>query len=370
MNAKKMLMIIVACVLLFLMIISPDSVSQSVRESITLCLNSVIPSLFPFMIISGFISNNLTGLRIPLLSSLGKLCKIPEGQESLLAIGFLGGYPIGAKNVYNAYRLSILSKDSAERLIAFCSNAGPSFIFGILGSLFTSPLVPWVLWFIHIFTAILVGITLPGRIEESKYQTVSSNANIHSVIGQCIKSIGVICTWIIIFRGLNDIFLVRFQHKIPDLPVTILKGLLELTNGCISLYSIELTEGAKFMIASVFLSFGGICVIMQTASVTGHLRINKYIYGKLLQSTYSLLLSAFLQIVLFDKNQQIHIPTIVTVILSVICCIHFYCIKSKKTVAFSNKMLYNTSKNTQEVLLCCLEKSILNPAPTVYMERD
>ena len=370
MNTKKISVIIVAFVLLFIMIISPDSISQSVRESITLCLNSVIPSLFPFMIISIFISNKLVGIRIPLLTPLGRLCKIPNGHESLLAISFLGGYPIGAKNVYSTYKLSSFSKECAERMIAFCNNAGPSFIFGILGSMFHTPLASWGLWVIHIFSAILVGISLPGRMEESKGTTATNCATIHSVIHDCVKNTGIICAWIIIFRGLNDILISRIQHKIPHLFITMLKGFLELTNGCIALYDLEVIDGIKFILASIFLSFGGLCVVMQTAAVTGHLRIGKYIYGKLLQTSYSILLSQAFQILIFNKNQQFYLPTILTLTLITVCIIHIYCVNRKKTVAFFNKMLYNTSKNTQEVLPCCLEKNILGPAPTVYTEHD
>jgi hypothetical protein len=85
-----------------------------------------------------------------------------------------------------------------------------------------------------------------------------------------------------------------------------LSGLLELSNGCIRLGGIR-QEGLRFFLSSGMLSFGGICVVMQTSSVCAGLSIHKYISGKLLQMGISLVLSAVLQ-PLFASKERMNLP--------------------------------------------------------------
>jgi len=111
-----------------------------------MCLESVVPSLFPFLILSGIITTSFTGVEVKILRPVGRLCGIPSGGESLLLIGLIGGYPVGAQCIYRAYETGQISKVDAQRMLGFCNNAGPAFIFGITASLFDSLIYPWLIW--------------------------------------------------------------------------------------------------------------------------------------------------------------------------------------------------------------------------------
>ncbi len=50
--------------------------------------------------------------------------------SSALALGFVGGYPVGARTAIALYENGQCSKTEAERLLAFCNNSGPAFILG------------------------------------------------------------------------------------------------------------------------------------------------------------------------------------------------------------------------------------------------
>ena len=67
-------------------------------------------------------------------------------------------------------------------------------------------------------------------------------------------------------------------------------GLLELSNGCCELLSVS-DVALRFVICSGLLSFGGLCVTMQTVSVTPGLSLRDYFLGKLLQTAFSVLLA-------------------------------------------------------------------------------
>ena len=51
---------------------------------------------------------------------------------------------------------------------------------------------------------------------------------------------------------------------------------------------------ARFCICSGILAFGGLCVTMQTVSVTAGLSLKPYFWGKLLQTLFSLALAALI----------------------------------------------------------------------------
>ena len=57
----------------------------------------------------------------------------PAGVTSLL-MGLISGYPLGAKVCCELYQNKSITKTDAERLLAFCNNAGPVFITGTVGT--------------------------------------------------------------------------------------------------------------------------------------------------------------------------------------------------------------------------------------------
>ena len=78
-------------------------------------------------------------------------------------------------------------------------------------------------------------------------------------------------------------------------------GLLELANGCMELSTIA-DAGLRAVLCSAFLSLGGLCVTMQTLSVTGSLGLGMYIPGKILQCTVSILLTLFIQAIFLSDS--------------------------------------------------------------------
>ena len=124
-------------------------------EAVEMCVTSLIPSLFPFMFFSTLLSSVLMGCHFRSFRILSKLCRIPNGSEILLILGSLGGYPVGAQMISNAYQNGQLKREDAQRILGFCNNAGPAFIFGILGPAFESGIIPALLWLIQIISAVI-----------------------------------------------------------------------------------------------------------------------------------------------------------------------------------------------------------------------
>ena len=307
---------IAAAAAMVLLILDTKTAFQGAYDGIQLCIATVIPSLFPFMILSGIITKALGGRSVPFLKLPGKICRIPAGSEILLFTGLVGGYPIGARCIAQSYQNGQLTKEDAERMLGFCSNAGPAFIFGMTGALFENRTVPCVLWSIQILSAFIVGTLLPGRAVAGYAPSLSQKNPSASIVIDCIRTMGKICGWILIFRIVIAYFTRWFLWLFPKETAVLLQGIMELSNGCIGLSAID-SEATRFLLCSCMLSFGGLCVWMQTISVTGNLHTGLYLPGKILQTALSGLLSMVIAPILFPGEASIR-PTVITLFFSLI----------------------------------------------------
>ncbi len=285
---------------------------SAASDGIKLCLYTVVPSLFPFFFLSALLNQALTGKQIPFLSVIGKICRIPKGAEGLLLTGLLGGYPVGAKSIQEALDSDVISEKDANRLLGFCNNPGPAFIFGISGALFPSPAIPFLIYLIVILSSIITGILLPGGSNHARHYKQNSN---QMPLKNAITASVSVCSWVILFK-----VLIRFLEKwilwlVPTPLSVFINGILELTNGSIMLSSIE-KSADKFLLFTLFLVFGGFCVTLQTGSVTKGLSLRSYLQGKLLQTYIAFTLAMICSLILFPGN--IPMPLFLCVFLPLI----------------------------------------------------
>lgn len=326
---------------MLLLIFDAKTAAYSSQIGIRLCLQTVIPSLFPFFVISGLLNSRILGQKFFFLNKIGSICRVPKGAESLLLLSFLAGYPMGAQMITQAYQQGSLSKTNARRMLGFCNNAGPAFIFGMLAPYFPNAAYLWGLWGIQIGSALLVGMILPA--EESDLCDLQAGipCSVPQALQNAIKSMATVCGWVIVFRIIIGFFDRWFLWVLPSAIKVILSGVLELTNGCVMLDEISSTT-LRFILISFLLSFGGLCVGMQTVSVTQKLGIGYYFPGKVLQALISILLSGAVCTILFSEHNSYFILIYSISIILTIGMLYF--IRGKKVVAFGRKMIYNTNR--------------------------
>lgn len=300
---KAALRIAVPGLAMIILILDAKTAIAGAQDGVELCIRTVVPALFPFIFLSILVTGSFIGKRISILRPLEKLCRIPSGAGSLLLVGLLGGYPVGAQCVTQAYRQGQLPKDTARRMLGFCSNAGPSFLFGMLAGVFSRPSALWVLWGIHILSALLTGVLLPGGSISPVPVIPTPAPSPAAALERSVKVTANICGWVIVFRVTLAFFQRWFFWLFPDEVAIAISGLLELTNGCCRLPQVE-TEGLRFLLAALFLSFGGICVLMQTLSVTQGLGSGLYFPGKLVQLLVSFVLVWLVQPLLFPTEAR------------------------------------------------------------------
>ena len=109
-----------------------DKMTGAAFDGLNLWLYTVIPSLFPFMVISSWLSFNTKPHFGTVDKITMKLFGIPSGLMPVFLISMLSGYPTGARIISSLYSKNSISKDTAEHMLSFCNNPGAVFIICLL----------------------------------------------------------------------------------------------------------------------------------------------------------------------------------------------------------------------------------------------
>ena len=322
-SVKKNGFAIIFCLFCIGLVLFSKTNLAAAKNGLILWATAVVPSLFPFFVSTELLSytNVIKYLGKWLTPIMRPLFNVPGEGAFAFLMGLISGYPVGAKIVSNFMEQGIVTKDEAERLLAFTNNSGPLFIIGTVGiTLFGSTTIGLLLFVTHILACITVGITLRFLSSKStisvnnSYAITSNSQNVTlSTLGEVLgKSITNSISTILMIGGFVVIFSVIIsilnQSGILDSLVSIispllnniglqsnllkpiLSGIVELTNGVNLVANTHIKSISSNIIAVIFLcGFGGFSVLLQVLSIISKdgLSIKKYAVGKLLQGIFA-----------------------------------------------------------------------------------
>ena len=152
---------------MMILILDTRTALSAGSEGIRLCLQTVIPCLFPFLLLSSFLTVSLSDAPLPFSGPLAKWLQIPKNGVCAYLIGLLGGYPAGAQAVSSLCKSGRIPPQDAARMLAFCNNAGPAFFFGIGMVVFENAAIGFLLWGIQILSSLLCAMLFPASQETS-----------------------------------------------------------------------------------------------------------------------------------------------------------------------------------------------------------
>ena len=274
-------------VMALLLLCSADA-AQAVRDALVLCAQSVIPALFPFFVVSSlFIDLGCAAvLGRSLAPVMHRLFGVSGAGGTAFLLGIIGGYPVGGRTAGELYRSGQCEREECERLLAFCNNAGPSFILGIAGlGCFGSVRVGAWLYLIHVGAAVMVGLLFRstsrqmGRPEKTETPRWA-DALIEAVRGGAMSMVNI-CAFVVFF-----LVILRLFSRFTGIQHGAILGIVEMTNGILRLAN----DRRGFIWAAGLLGWGGLSVHCQTAAVLSGsgLSLKRYFIGKALQAAISM----------------------------------------------------------------------------------
>ena len=292
-----------------LLVLLPGDAAEGARRGLSVCGGVIVPSLFPFLAVSGLstalgLSQRLARLLGPLLSRLG----ISPYAAAPMLLGLTGGYPVGASAVAELVRTGTVSPEDGSKMLPWCNNTGPAFLISAAGSaVFGSAKIGAGLYLCHVLAALT--LALLSRCEKSAGAVSPAAApelSFSQVFPDCIRAAAAatvnICAFVVFFSVLTALLTAVGVFSALSAGIALhlgtelqfakalLTGLLELGSGIGAMAGLPPTL-RNLALASFLIGFGGLSVHCQTLSVLSgtNVKCARHFIGRILHGALSAL---------------------------------------------------------------------------------
>ena len=273
--------IISAAFLTALFIKNSSFAVTSVMRGTEKCMTTLIPSLFPFMVLSSiFIECDVVSLLGRLLGKRSeKLFGISAKALAAVLSGLLFGFPIGVLALISLYDRNEISNSELSRSIGFCGIPSFGFTVNTVGiSLFADKSFGLFMYFSSLLAALISGFAfnrgkkdsyinyIPPTSKIKKTSEIITNAVITSA-----KAVFTLCAYVLFFSCICDCLTETLTGS-PQISA-VFGSLLELTCG---VFACSNTSGyLKYAICGFTIGWSGLSVHLQTVALLKN-RVEKY----------------------------------------------------------------------------------------------
>nr|WP_319487472.1 sporulation protein [uncultured Caproiciproducens sp.] len=265
---------LIACTLL----IFPAQAAAGAKNGIGYCLQILVPSLYPFMVLSVFVVKSGLSEKIGRLfeAPCRAVLKLPGSTAATILMSAIGGYPTGARGIASLYEDGAISENQAARMLCFCVNSGPAFVITAVGMGFLRNERSGIILLVSQLAASLIlcvvcGIGVKNEIVSSKNKRKrAKNTGADALIlsaADAARSMINMCCFVILFAAILN--LLRLWVKEPRAAAA-LSALLEVTGGCSDLAKL----GVPLWAVSLAIGWGGVCVHFQILSSVSSIRVH------------------------------------------------------------------------------------------------
>ncbi len=289
----------------------PAAVAGGISRGLSICSAVLIPSLFPFLVLGGFLTRSgvaaAIGRRLEGMTRL--LFGLPGCCAAGILIGAVGGYPAGGTVVGELVRSGQIDRAEGRRMLRFCVNGGPGFVISAVGAgLMGSIGFGVILFAAHLLASLLLGIlgASPGSRQRRAspprraVATLPPSAALVGAVTAACEALLYMCGFVLLFSAvlaLVDVSgaaaLLGGSPPSERLWSAIIACLLEVSCGCTA--AAALSSNAVLLLGFA-VGFGGLSVHCQLAATLQGLGLmdRRFFVARLAQGV----LTAFITLVL------------------------------------------------------------------------
>ena len=301
----NLFIIITSLFILGELLFNKSVISSSIIYALHLWVNNLIPSLFPFFIISNILINyNITSYIPKIIKDFCKhIFNISDNLLTIFILSMISGFPSNARNTRILYDNKQISLEEANHILLFSHFANPVFVLSTIAVFFLHcERVGIIILISHYLSNFILGMLFRNKSKfNDSYNNKILNNNFANVfissIRNAIDTVITICGIVTVFLMLSTIIVDLFDFSLYG--TMLVKCLFEITIGIEELGNLNLPLLYKVIITSGFLSFGGLCVHVQVLSQIAETKI-KYVYffiGRVYQMIFSMIISYILCLV-------------------------------------------------------------------------
>ncbi len=271
----------------------PHLSSEGIIKGLGLSAGTMVPSLFPFIVVSTFASNSgavdFLGLKTD--AFFRKVFKLSGTAGSILFFGLFGGFPVGCSMASNLYCQKKISSSEAKRIALSSVNAGPAFVIGAVGTMMLSSFRAGVIIFVSLSLSSLIIAFLTKWIvttDTESNKTFSTEISLPDALVTSVysssKTMFLICAWILVFSCFINIITGSAENeKLPEL----IKIFAEVSQGCEQISETKNPAHLAFVIG-----WSGLCVHCQVLPhvIKTGLKIRYFLCSRLFHACLSSLI--------------------------------------------------------------------------------
>ena len=267
-------------IILIIFIFNIKLVILSTKDASILFFNKVFVSIFPFIILCDILI--YFDYHIFLKNTIGKfiskLFNIDSSTSIIFILSILTSHPANSVYIKDMLDNNEIDIETANKILCFTYFPSISFVIGTIGiSLYNNFKIGLILYLFCFLNNILIGIYLrKNKVSVIKNKIIKKNQSIFDVIKKSIlKGINtsfIILGNLIIFTIISN--LLNKYININPVILSIISGILELTNGIVSTSFLNINLIIKLLITLFILCFSGLSIIFQSISILGDYKIN------------------------------------------------------------------------------------------------
>lgn len=244
------------------------SAGNAALSGLRMAFFSVVPSVFPYFVISGvFVSSGLSDRMGEKMRPMTALFGLPGCCAGAVFLGLLCGFPMGAHMTGALVKRGCIDREQGARLSAFTNFCGPSYLIGVLGGqIFSDVRIGFVIFGVQSLLALTAGICLGRgkRATEGVFFSQSrcdfSLAFTESVKSACRSTLHI-CAYITFFSVFMS-SLSPFMNRMSETAKALFYGFFEMSGAVAGLKDKE-----DILFCAVLIVFwSGVSVLMQVIS--------------------------------------------------------------------------------------------------------
>ena len=277
---RKNLNNILVFIIIILTIFNFNIIIDSINLAFKTCINTLIPSLIPFLLISSIIiKKNLLNCNMYTLNTLS----------------FISGSPSNSKFIKEYIDNGVITSEDGQKVLNYMQYVNPLYILNGIGLITLNNKKLGLIILISNLSSSLILKVYNKEIKVNKITTNDESLfstltySIKDIINTLLYVIGVITCFFIITTYISILFNIKEEYKF-------VYGIFEITQGINYLSKSNLNIYFKTIISSFFVSFGGLSIHMQIYGILDNkkIRYKPYLISRIIHSIISIIITSIL----------------------------------------------------------------------------
>lgn len=287
------------------LVVFSDACLSAAKEALSVWWNSVLPALLPFSIfISLADSAGLLALFSALARPVSRLLRLPDSAIPCMLFGAVSGFPNGAR---------LCALYGMDAIAACCNLCSPVFLISVVShGMLRDARALWPLLLSHYGSALALALCLlPAQRRrdflhrkgsapavqnrDGLMEMIRRSLSIMAAVGGCMVLFYVVMA---LLEEAGIVRLISLPLSLlgiePDIVRALLHGVFEFSGGCAAIATLHIPLRLAVAFTAFTVSFGGLCVFLQSRLFLSAAAAKPYLLQKLLHGVLAAALSYLL----------------------------------------------------------------------------